>query len=356
MPPSNPTVFEDLRLDHVRFYVQSVDATCEWLTGGYGLAAHPASPAQPDPAARAGRARSVELGANRVRLLVSEPGAGDHPAAAYVRRHGDGVADIAFGVPDAAAAFVEAVRCGARPVAEPVRHGDTVTAAVGGFGDVVHTLIERPDGTDSVPAPDSHLQLIDHFAVCVEPGDIDRTVAFYRDTFDFELTFTERLQIGQQAMLTKVVQSRSQDVTFTLIEPDITQKPGHINDFLADHGCAGVQHIAFAIPDIVAAVDAIGGRGVQFMSTPDSYYEDLLDRLEPARYPVEELRRRRILVDEDHDGQLYQIFTRSVHPRNTLFLELIERMGARGFGSGNITALYQAAERERAAEGSTRAA
>lgn len=352
MPLANQTAFQDLRLDHIRLLVDDADATRDWLSGSYGLAVRDARTAPVDGS----WARSVELGANRVRILVSEPVDDDCPAAAFVRRHGDAVADIAFGVPDVAAAFEAAVRCGARPVVTPVWHDDdTVTAAVSGFGDVVHTLIERPE--PPVPATTaSHLRTIDHFAVCVEPGDMDDTVAFYRDVFGFDLTLAERLQIGDQAMVTKVVQSQSREVTLTLIEPDITQEPGHINDFLADHGCAGVQHIAFATDDLVAAVDAIGDNGVEFMSTPDSYYDDLPNRVEPARYPIEQLRKYGVLVDEDHDGQLYQIFTRSVHPRKTLFLELIERMGARSFGSGNITALYQAAEREREARGGSRAA
>lgn len=361
MPTPNPSVLKDLRLDHIRFYVRSIETTRDWLVDGYGLAVRAAS-------GDGSGVRSVELGANDVRILVSEPVSGDHPGAAYVERHGDGVADIAFGVPDARAAFDEAVRRGARVVAEPELADGLVTASIGGFGDVVHTFVERRDGTAgalapglrptprSVSGPDCHLRTIDHFAICVVPGDIDQTVAFYRYVLDFELTFTERLQIGNQAMTTKVVQSRSGDVTLTLIEPDVTQEPGHINEFLTEHGCAGVQHIAFSTEDIVSAVDEIRRRGVAFMGTPDSYYKGLLDRVVPARYSVDELHHHEILVDEDHDGQLYQIFTKSVHPRNTIFLELIERMGARTFGSGNITALYQAAERQRRPGSESRAA
>jgi 4-hydroxymandelate synthase len=346
---SNPTPFENMKLDHVRLSVKSIDATREWLSGGYGLTERTG----PDVPAGGGRSSTVELGVNDVRFLVTEAVA-DHPSAKFVRRHGDGVSDIAFRVADAVAAFDEAVQRGARPVSAPVRDGATVTAVVGGFGDLVHTLIERPESTRTGSA--GLLQLIDHFAVVVGPGDMDSTVAFYRYVFDFDLTFGERLQIGEQAMVTKVVQSRSKTVTFTLIEPDVTQKPGHIDDFLDDHGCAGVQHIAFATDDIVRAVDVIRGRGVEFMSTPDSYYEELPNRVVPEQYGFDTLREHRILVDEDHDGQLFQIFTKSVHPRNTLFLELIEREGAQSFGSGNITALYEAAERERRGGTSSRAA
>jgi len=149
-------------------------------------------------------------------------------------------------------------------------------------------------------------------------------------------------------MDSKVVQSRSGAVTFTLIEPDLSQQPGQIDDFLRNHGGAGVQHIAFAAEDIVKAVGLITSRGVEFLDTPASYYSLLPRRLRLARHTVDELQGLNVLVDEDHDGQLFQIFSRSVHPRNTLFLEVIERLGARTFGSGNIKALYEAVELQRA--------
>jgi 4-hydroxymandelate synthase len=350
MAAATPPVFDDLRLDHVACYVASIEAARDWLAGGYGLTVR--------AALDGAEVRAVELGANQVRLLLRQPLAHDHPGAAYLARHGDGVSDIALRVSDAAAAFDEAVRRGAHPVSPPARHGDTVTAVIGGFGDVVHTFVERAPASSGpvaaglrpvpylVDGPGGLLATVDHFAVCVEPGHIDATVRFYRGVLDFELIFAEALQIGSRGMTTKVVQSRSGSVTLTLIEPDVSQDSGHIDEFLAQHGGAGVQHIAFATDGIVAAVDALRGRGVQFMETPQSYYQHLLERVVPARYTVEELQRREILVDEDHDGQLYQIFTRSVHPRGTIFLELIERLGARSFGSGNITALYQAAERQ----------
>lgn len=355
MATHKPNVFDDLQLDHVAFYVDSVDAARDWLVGGYGLAVRAAS----DAATETSGVRSVELGAHKIRLLFQEPLVDDHPGASYVERHGDGVSDIALGVPDTAAAFEEAVLRGARPVSSPMERDGIVTASIRGFGDVIHTFVQRPQGTHtpvvagltagprSAFRSDSHLTTLDHFAVCVAPGTIGATVDFYREVLDFDLTFDETLQIGSQAMTTKVVQSRTRTVTLTFIEPDSTQDRGHIDDFLEQHGGAGVQHIAFSTYDIVGAVDTLRARGVAFMGTPGTYYDDLPNRVVPTRYSVDELREREILVDEDHDGQLYQIFARSVHPRGTIFLELIERMGARTFGSGNIKALYQAAERQR---------
>ncbi|HEY9472723.1 MAG TPA: VOC family protein, partial [Mycobacteriales bacterium] len=246
------------------------------------------------------------------------------------------------------------------PVRAPRRHGGVVVATIMGVGDVAHTFVQRPDGADSRVLPgltpvtetsvvksSTGLAEVDHLAVCLEPGRIDSTVDFYQELLDFELIFTERIVVGSQAITTKVVQSRSGAVTLTLIEPDPSRVAGHVDEFLKSHGGAGVQHIALTTNNIIDTVDAIGARGVEFLNTPATYYRLLPERLNLARYSVEELERRNVLVDEDHDGQLFQIFTDSVHPRQTFFLELIERLGARSFGSGNIRALYQAVELQR---------
>ncbi|MEU6405193.1 4-hydroxyphenylpyruvate dioxygenase [Streptomyces sp. NPDC046985] len=353
--------FADMAVDHVAFYVADLAKATEWLTGGYGLTVYARSDGGTGGSAGA---RSAALGSRDIRLLLSQPLAAAHPGAEYVERHGDGVADIALRVPDAGAAFAEAVRRGARPVAEPADHGGLVTATIGGVGDITHTFVHRPAGADDhalarlVPAetaetaetaatgPDCGLGAIDHFAVCVEPGAMDATVDFYRTALDFELIFTERIEVDAQTMITKVVQSRSGAVTFTLIAPDPNKATGHLDEFLKSHDGPGVQHIAFTADDAVRSVDALASRGVDFLPTPAAYYRILPERLTPLRHSTAELERLNILIDEDHDGQLFQIFTRSVHPKGTLFLEIIERMGARSFGSGNIKALYQAVEYE----------
>ncbi|MFF2040682.1 4-hydroxyphenylpyruvate dioxygenase [Kitasatospora sp. NPDC058170] len=343
--------FDGMIVDHIACYVADLAATTAWLVHGYGLEVYAGSPPKaPD-------LRSVALGRNGIRVLLSQPLVGDHPGAAYVDKHGDGVADIALRVPDARAAFAEAVRRGARPVTRPAEHGELVTATVMGVGDIAHTFVQRPARADERLLPglapiqagpageDCGLQEVDHFAICVEPGQIDATVAFYREVLDFELVFTERVEANGQAMITKVVQNGA--VILTLIEPDQAEVSGHLDEFLKDHGGPGVQHIALTTPDIVASVGAVAGRGVEFLTTPEAYYRLLSNRLTPLRHSEPELERLNILIDEDHDGQLFQIFARSVHPRNTLFLEIIERRGARSFGSGNIKALYQAIEHQK---------
>lgn len=355
MSISDMQAFNDLHVDHVEFYVDDLAKTVEWLAGGYGFAVY-ANDGTPVTGAAA---HSVGLGLNQIRFVITEPLVDEHPGTAYLTRHGDGVADIALQVVDATAAFREAVRRGADPVADPAERGGVVTATIGAFGDVTHTFVERRVGIGELAqtglwatsgvayGPDSGLGEIDHFAVCVHADDLDDTVAFYRDVLDFDLIFAEHVAVGSQAMTTKVVQSRSGKVTLTLIEPDTTGLAGQIDDFLTSHRGPGVQHIAFTVDNIVRAMDVISGRDIEFLSTPDAYYAALPGRVDLARYTVDELRARNILVDTDHDGQLYQIFTKSVHPRNTIFLEIIERLGARGFGSGNIKALYEAVERTR---------
>lgn len=338
--------FDDLVLDHVGFYVSDLAETRRWWTDSFGFSVYAKSN------------DAVGLGSNQIHLVLTEPGEG-HPGAEYLAKHGDGVSDIAMRTADATAAYEEAVARGATSVSPPTRHGDLVTATVLGFGDVAHTFVQRADGADERALPGFHpvpvgagpstysLGEVDHFAVCVEYGTIDATVEFYKNVLDFELIFVERLEIGAQAMTTKVVQSRSGSVTFTLIEPDVTREQGHIQEFLNDHVGPGVQHIAFTTDNIVEAVGAVKNNGIEFLGTPDMYYRLLPERVELARYTVDELKHFSVLVDEDHDGQLYQIFTKSVHPRHTIFMELIERLGASTFGSGNIASLYEAVELER---------
>jgi 4-hydroxymandelate synthase len=193
---------------------------------------------------------------------------------------------------------------------------------------------------------DELLQVIDHAAVCLPAGELDPTVRYYEDVFGFTEIFTEYIEIGEQGMESRVVQSPSGEVTFTFLQPDLRRRAGQIDDFLTWHGGAGVQHLAFRTSDIVGAVRTFGGRGVGFAATPASYYDVVRDWLTPQDVDVVALRELGVLVDRDHWGLMFQIFTQSMHVRRTLFFELIERHGARTFGTSNIKALYEAKERE----------
>jgi 4-hydroxymandelate synthase len=342
--------FTDLHIDHIQFAVEDVETAVTPFIEGYGFSVY-GEEGNPDT-----DVHTVALGRDDIRLVLTAAPGSDHPAAAYVEQHGDGVSVIALSTGDAVAAFDEAVRRGADPVGDPVTGNGTTVATIRGFGDVLHTFVQRAPGADPrtlpglqvrQPSParfDSALHAIDHIAVCLDPGTLEPTVDFYREVLDFNMIFEERILVGRQAMDSKVVQSRSGAVTLTLIEPDRSLDQGQIDTFLKNHGGPGVQHLAFITDDVLDAVGRMSEHGVEFLRTPDSYYGRLPGRISEAGHPIPALRDLNVLVDQDHDGQLFQIFTKSVHPRGTIFMEVIERMGARSFGSGNIKALYEAVE------------
>ncbi|WP_406395248.1 4-hydroxyphenylpyruvate dioxygenase [Streptomyces sp. NBC_00882] len=347
-----------MQLHHVELFVQDVEQYASDLEHAYGFQRI----AHGEGGLRAG-GRSAVLQRGSAVLLVTQGLEEEHLASAFVRRHGDGVGDLALGVADAGGAYRAAVHSGARGVEEPRMLADgTVVASIRAFGDVIHTFVQSAqDGTWTLPgftidearreaaiAVDTGDVLeIDHFAVCLEAGTLDSTVDFYREAVGFKEIFEEEIVVGAQGMISKVVQSPSGEVTLTLIEPDVAREPGQIDRFLKDHDGSGTQHIAFRVDDAVLAVSRARDNGVVFLSTPAAYYRLMRERLELSVHTLDELERNSILVDEDHDGQLFQIFTRSTHDRRTLFFEVIERVGATTFGSGNIKALYEAVEAEK---------
>ncbi|MDG4764620.1 4-hydroxyphenylpyruvate dioxygenase [Solwaraspora sp. WMMD406] len=359
----------DIRgIDHIEFYVGDAQQAAFYFCRavGFGLLG------QGGPETGLTGQRSLLLGQADIRMVLTSGLTAEHPASRYVQRHGDGIAVVALEVDDAAGAYAELLERGATPVTPPTTvtgaHAEVVTAEVEGFGDVVHRLVQRrgdrreflSGGIEALPSAgeadkpladeaDKLLAEIDHLAVCVPPGQLDATVRRYREVFGFGEIFTERIEVDGQSMNSTVVQSPSQRVTLVLLEPDTSRRPGQIDAFLDRHTGAGVQHLGLRTDDIVTAVETLGSRGVRFAGTPGSYYDTLEDRVGPVDAPLDRLRDLGVLVDRDHGGQLLQIFTESMHVRRTLFLELIERRGARTFGSGNIKALYEAKERELAA-------
>ena len=353
--------------DHVEYYVEDLEKTTEGLCGSYGFRLAGRSVAatglRGDPGGRpSGPApRSILLRHGRVKMLVTAPGAADDAVAAYLSRHGDGIAVIAFATDNVRQAFDDIVAAGGKGLAAPSfeKSGPerVGTALVGGFGDVTHKLVERTStGGEFAPGfiemePDAGEQAanqlmseLDHVAVCLPAGKLDRTVCFYRDVFGLAQIYDERIEVGTQAMASKVVQDHDGLVTFTLIEPDTTREPGQIDDFLRAHDGAGVQHLAFRTPDIATAVRVIASRGVEFLVAPAGYYQALEGRLGKLAIPIDVLRGLNVLADRDRWGQMFQIFARSTHERRTFFFELIERQGALTFGTRNIRALYEALE------------
>jgi 4-hydroxymandelate synthase len=326
-------------VDHVEWYVDELEKSAAVLRHDLGFHV-----ADPSPGHGTG-CRSMLLRQGQISLLLTSAVDAGHPAAEFVRRHGDGVATIAFRTDDVRAAFEMAIAAGAEPISAPA----SGTAVVSGFGDVTHRFVER---ADTAPVPDADgdglLTALDHVAVCLPAGQLDETVRFYGDAFGLRQIFDERIEVSGQAMLSKVVQDQTGTVTFTFIEPDPDLKPGQIDGFLSAHGGAGVQHLAFRTEDIAVAVRTLSSRGLEFLTAPPGYYRMLPERLGMVGRQVSELEALNVLADRDGWGELFQIFTRSTHKRSTFFLELIERQGARTFGSRNIRALYEALGGEQA--------
>jgi 4-hydroxymandelate synthase len=346
-----------LGIDHVEFYVGDARQTAYYLCTAFGFRVV----GHGGPETGLVGQRSVLVRHGDIYLLLTSGLVPEHPATEYVARHGDGVAVVAFGVYSAAEFYADVVGRGAVGLQPPTAHGseqhEVIMAIVAGFGDVTHRLVQRagmdgpfwPGAIEPVSAEPSDpelLRVIDHAAICVPAGELTATARYYEDVFGFNEIFAEYIEVGGQGMDSKVVQSPSGGVTFTLIEPDPGRRAGQIDDFLRWHAGAGVQHLAFRTDDIVQSVGTFGTRGVGFLTTPASYYEALEQRLGPVGMPMHVLQELGILVDQDHWGQMYQIFTQSMHIRRTLFLEIIERRGALTFGSSNIKALYEAKERE----------
>jgi 4-hydroxyphenylpyruvate dioxygenase len=299
----------------------------------------------------------------------------DSPLLDHHRRHGDGVVDLALEVPDVDRCIAHARAMGATVLDEPHdladEHGTVRIAAIATYGQTRHTLIDRRDysgpylpgyvgATTRVTRPDGHprrlFQAIDHCVGNVELGRMNEWVSFYNRVLGF-VNMAEfvgdDIATDYSALMSKVVANGNHRVKFPLNEPAVAKRRSQIDEYLEFYDGAGCQHIALATGDILRTVDILRGNGVEFLATPDSYYDDpeLRARIGQVRVPVEELKRRGVLVDRDEDGYLLQIFTKPVGDRPTVFYEFIERHGSLGFGKGNFKALFEAIEREQEARG-----
>ena len=290
--------------------------------------------------------------------------------ASHVAAHGDGVIDLAIGVPSAEAAYDHAVARGARGLAEPRivedASGKVVLASIAAYGDTRHTLVERASYSGPylpgyvaaepliTPPERPFFTEIDHCVGNVELGKMDEWVSFYQRVMGFtnmKEFVGDDIATEYSALMSKVVADGSRKVKFPINEPAAGQRKSQIDEYLEFYGGPGVQHIALCTEDIVASVRAMRAAGVEFLGTPDSYYDTLGQWVGETRVPLGDLRELRILADRDEDGYLLQIFTQPVQDRPTVFFELIERHGSQGFGKGNFKALFEAIEREQARRG-----
>jgi 4-hydroxyphenylpyruvate dioxygenase len=305
-----------------------------------------------------------------VRVVVTSALREEHEITKHHARHGDGVRDIALTVPDATEAYRQAVSRGARGVMEPRRDedefGSVERAAISTYGDTIHTFVDRAayegpflPGYVSV-SENGHtgqgvgLTNIDHIVGNVELGRMDHWVEFYERVFGMTniLHFgDEQIQTEYSALMSKVMSDGQGKIKFPINEPAEGKRKSQIEEYVEFYGGAGAQHIALATNDIVGTVESLKERGLLFLDTPDSYYDEAPGRVGEIAEDYEELQEHKILVDRDEDGYLLQIFTKTAQDRPTVFFEVIERHGATTFGEGNFKALFEAIEREQALRG-----
>jgi 4-hydroxyphenylpyruvate dioxygenase len=358
-------------LDHLRFYVGNAKQSAHYYSTAFGMTC--VAYRGPEQGYRdhaeyvlvSGSARFVFVGGVHAQAEATQ----------HYARHGDGIVDIALEVPDVDAAYAYAVSQGATGLEEPHDltddNGTVRIAAIATYGETRHTLVERSRYTGAflpgfisrppmverdAAQPKRFFQAVDHVVGNVELGRMDEWVEFYKRVMGFTnmAEFVgDDIATDYSALMSKVVASGTRKVKFPLNEPAVSKRKSQIDEYLEFYGGPGAQHIAVATNDILRSVDLMRAAGVEFLSAPDSYYDDgeLRARIGTVRAPIEELKKRGILVDRDEDGYLLQIFTKPVQDRPTVFFELIERHGSLGFGKGNFRALFEAIEREQERRG-----
>jgi 4-hydroxyphenylpyruvate dioxygenase len=350
-------------IDHVELYVGNARQAAYYLTHAYGFTE--VAYRGLETGSRDRTSHVLEQG--RVRLVVTGTLRSGTDVAAHHARHGDGVKAIALSVPDVDRAYTEATARGATGLTQPYdetdEHGTVRVAEIATYGDTVHRFIDRFDyagafmphfiGVEHAQR-EPMLMAIDHVVGNVELGAMGTWVSFYEDVFGMtELVHfsDEAISTEYSALMSKVVASGNGRIKFPINEPAEGKRKSQIDEYLEFYEGPGAQHIALATRDIVGCVAELQARGVQFLRTPDAYYDDIPERIGEIDESLDDLKRLGILVDRDDEGYLLQVFTKPLGDRPTIFFEIIERHGATGFGAGNFKALFEAIEREQAARG-----
>jgi 4-hydroxyphenylpyruvate dioxygenase len=353
-------------IDHVHFVVGNARQAAHYYSTAFGMTV--TAYRGPETGSRDTASYVLESGGARF-VVTGEVHAGTDTGR-HVLAHGDGVYDVALRVPDAAHAYELAIARGATGTMEPTsfedEHGKVVIAQIQTYGETKHSLVQRTDysgvflpsfvarGPFVPPVEKRWFQAIDHIVGNVELGHMDEWVEFYHRVMGFtnmKEFVGDDIATEYSALMSKVVADGTRKVKFPLNEPAVGKKKSQIDEYLEFYGGPGVQHIALATNDIVRTVRAMKDAGVEFLDTPDTYYDELGSWVGDTRVPLDTLRELKILADRDEDGYLLQIFTKPVQDRPTVFFELIERHGSLGFGKGNFRALFEAIEREQERRG-----
>ena len=317
---------------------------------------------------------SYVLKQDKIVLVLTTPLNSKSPINDHIVKHGDGVKVVALWVEDATKAYEETMKRGAtsymKPTTEKDEHGEVVRSGICTYGETVHVFVERKNynGTflpgfktwksDYNPSP-TGLKFIDHMVGNVGWGEMNTWVKWYEDVMGFVnfLSFDDKqIHTEYSALMSKVMSNGNGRIKFPINEPAKGAKRSQIEEYLDFYEGSGVQHIAVATDDVIGTVGMLKERGIEFLPPPpQAYYDDIPRRLgvhmKIMKEDIKELQRLSILVDADEEGYLLQIFTKPQEDRPTLFFEIIQRMGAKGFGAGNFKALFESIEREQAARG-----
>lgn len=351
--------------DHLEFYVGNAKQSAYYyqMAWGYKLVAY----AGPETGVR-DRASYV-LQQEKIRLVLTTSLVSNSDITNHQAQHGDGVKFLSLWVDDATASFNETVKRGARPFMEPTviedEFGSVVISGIYTYGETVHKFIERKNYTgaflpgykavtNAMEVTPVGLKYVDHCVGNVELGKMNDWVEFYENVMGFKLllTFDDKdISTEYSALMSKVVSNGNGYIKFPINEPADGKKKSQIEEYLDFYGGAGVQHIAVETYDIIHTVGELRKRGVDFLYVPETYYDDVLDRVGHIDEDLEALKALNVLIDRDESGYLLQIFTKPVEDRPTLFFEIIQRKGAKSFGKGNFKALFESIEREQASRG-----
>jgi len=351
--------------DHVEFYVGNAKQSALYYQYAFGfeLIAY----AGPETGIR-DRASYV-LKQGKIRLVLTSSLLEEHPISRHVNKHGDGVKVLALWVDDAEKSWKETTSRGAISFSPPEAlrddYGEVKVASIHTYGETIHAFVERKNYSGPfLPGYKSKKSLyettpvgflyIDHCVGNVGWGEMNKWVEFYEKVMGFNLliTFDDKdISTEYSALMSKVVSNGNGYIKFPINEPAKGKKKSQIEEYLDYYNSPGVQHIAIATDDIIYTVGQLRERGVEFLVVPNTYYDDLLDRVGNIDESIKSLKELNILVDRDEEGYLLQIFTKPVQDRPTLFFEIIQRKGAKSFGKGNFKALFEAIEREQELRG-----
>ena len=347
--------------DYVEFYVGNAKQAAHYYMSAFGFQAL----AYAGPETGVKDKASYAVRQHKLTFVLTTPIRTDNTIADHIYKHGDGVKALSLRVQDATKAWEETTRRGAKSYMEPTKltdeHGEVVMSGIHTYGDTVHLFIERknytgafmpgykPWGNPYFKPADTGLLYVDHCVGNVGWNQMNPWVKFYEEVMGFKniLSFDDNdISTEYSALMSKVMSSGNGYVKFPINEPAEGKKKSQVEEYLDFYNGEGCQHVAMATNDIVKTVTALRDRGVEFLRVPNTYYDDLLDRVGHIDEDLEPLKELGILVDRDDEGYLLQLFSKPVEDRPTLFFEIIQRKGAKSFGKGNFKALFEALERE----------